>query len=561
MQTEIDEKKVRKIAEEIVSEKIKKLNLVDILSKLGREHNLLRGTHKEFVAAISDIAQIKKRSHKDLQDIGTLTHAILDSWLDQGVKTTHDVKHNDIIVNKPWKDVRYYGAKGDGVTDDSAAIQAAIDEAPDSGIVFLPKGIYLCASKITNTDKHGIRLIGQSRYLANSPRIKFTSTDYGFDLGDGVNNLYDLAFENIRIDGEGAGLIALFRLRACAFTQFKNVFVRWAPNGSKVFSLNQCQGTIFDHIWISAYAGLEPDYGIYISGDSDGTVIKDSIIRGLDGGTSTTTVGVYVDGAGGHACTEIKNNTPIGCWGTGVRVADTTDTSLVRIIGNYFERNRLVDVSLGYTTPKYAKEVAVENNYFYGEAGKTIYAIYVLGAQNLSVKNNYSIQHTTGAIYIAANVSKFEVLGNRSTDPYTVWVEGTNGIWMDDDGNIQDTRNFGITQTKPKDAAASPVIADSPLKFFGYFRAVNDDAIIYLPAVTTNGHGFIVISAVTIVGRTEFFVDNDGDVTLVNNTAEIVANQDTDGKFCIGTAAAQEPLQIKNRIGAARYFNITFWYD
>ena len=42
-----------------------------------------------------------------------------------------------------WCDVRLYGAAGDGVTDDTAAIQAAISKAGTGGTVFFPEGIYI----------------------------------------------------------------------------------------------------------------------------------------------------------------------------------------------------------------------------------------------------------------------------------------------------------------------------------------------------------------------------------------------------------------------------------
>lgn len=86
-----------------------------------------------------------------------------------------------------------------------------------------------------------------------------------------------------------------------------------------------------------------------------------------------------------------------------------------------------------------------------------------------------------------------------------------------------------------------------------------DDATFNLPAFTDACWGFIQ------AGNNEeyalFTVDDDGDVILVANSANVVANADTDTNLCIGTAATQEPLVIKNRLGATKNINLIIWYS
>src|SRR5256885_3048177 len=50
----------------------------------------------------------------------------------------------------PWYDVKAYGAKGDGVTDDTAAIQLALDTAGASvgGVVWAPPGTYITSARL-----------------------------------------------------------------------------------------------------------------------------------------------------------------------------------------------------------------------------------------------------------------------------------------------------------------------------------------------------------------------------------------------------------------------------
>ena len=91
--------------------------------------------------------------------------------------------------------VRDFGAVGDGVTDDTAAIQAAIDYANSvgGGAVYVPSGVYSCAKLLV---KAKVRIYGDS---AESSVFDFSiSPDYGFHLTGGVSNF-----------AHGAGLMDL----------------------------------------------------------------------------------------------------------------------------------------------------------------------------------------------------------------------------------------------------------------------------------------------------------------------------------------------------------------
>lgn len=50
---------------------------------------------------------------------------------------------------RDWLNVRDYGAQGDNVTDDTAAIQAALAACPMGGIVYLPAGAYRTSAPLT----------------------------------------------------------------------------------------------------------------------------------------------------------------------------------------------------------------------------------------------------------------------------------------------------------------------------------------------------------------------------------------------------------------------------
>ncbi|GAH51012.1 unnamed protein product [marine sediment metagenome] len=92
-----------------------------------------------------------------------------------------------------------------------------------------------------------------------------------------------------------------------------------------------------------------------------------------------------------------------------------------------------------------------------------------------------------------------------------------------------------------------------------YQGDLDDDGTFNLPEFTDACWGFIQ------AGNDEeyalFSVDNVGNVTLVQNSANVVANADTDDKLCLGTAAPQEPLTVRNRLDATKNINLIIWYS
>jgi len=73
------------------------------------------------------------------------------------VQRTVESKLQDVVS------VKDFGAVGDGVADDTAAIQAAIDSLTTTGgVIFFPKGTYLISRRIGTNDRWGIKITGSN---------------------------------------------------------------------------------------------------------------------------------------------------------------------------------------------------------------------------------------------------------------------------------------------------------------------------------------------------------------------------------------------------------------
>jgi hypothetical protein len=108
-----------------------------------------------------------------------------------------------------WYNVRSYGAAGNGTTDDSAAIQAAINaaQAAGGGLVYLPPGTYLQGSAITVAGPN-INIIGAGAWATtivtatsgNAWTISGQGSIAGFSIGPKVTRsvgVYEFAMRGV----------------------------------------------------------------------------------------------------------------------------------------------------------------------------------------------------------------------------------------------------------------------------------------------------------------------------------------------------------------------------
>lgn len=157
--------------------------------------------------------------------------------------------------------VKDFGAAGDGVTDDTAAIQAAIDSIV-GGSVFVPVGTYLISSPIRLN--RGVRLIGAGPFdtIENaSTKIKLKAASNCAMLqtpaaisGAGAATHF-LAIENILFDGNKTEQTAEVSAGAVQFhgawvgSWVRNVFI-WNTLGPS-FTLDNGSDVEVEHLWIN----------------------------------------------------------------------------------------------------------------------------------------------------------------------------------------------------------------------------------------------------------------------------------------------------------------------
>lgn len=168
-------------------------------------------------------------------------------------------------------DVRWFGAVGDGVTDDAAAFQSALDSLESGGVLFVPSGIYKLGTQVTVThDNVEIRGDGRgtqiNKVFADGAAIRFLGVT-SWRLRDlYVQCLLDTTGSGVGVDIDGSshGLCEGVRVYN---TRSHGIRVGMTESGSGAY-YNELRGChVFNATGAAIYCGTQANQTKISGGD------------------------------------------------------------------------------------------------------------------------------------------------------------------------------------------------------------------------------------------------------------------------------------------------------
>lgn len=219
-------------------------------------------------------------------DADTINRLPLAEHNNDGTHRTTNI-YNDLVTKRPVVDVRAFGATGDGATDDTSALQDAINYAATNGLnVYAPEGHYMFTRLYFHY--HATYNPGWPTTSGYEGKIAF--------VGDGAISSYNLAnsvFKRTVLESTDSTGPALFLDGTNGGNRLSNILI----GGMTVIANNSTWVIQMDHV--NHFANLE-DIWVYQKGSGGGVLgestwvlsWRDVYIYG--GGTSVSSIGLVL---------------------------------------------------------------------------------------------------------------------------------------------------------------------------------------------------------------------------------------------------------------------------
>ena len=463
-------------------------------------------------------------------------------------------KATNRMINGAVINVLDYGATGNGSTDDTTAIQAAMDAASDGQSLYFPKGRYVVSSTLDCTREH-FRMFGESAPSQNGQNqqegsvLEFSqATTQGIIFDDdqdvSTNSTRRIGIENMGFVGSTTS--AILQFNDAPQINIENVFVDNQTTGAgRGINFIRCFLVSTKNLFVfkSANERAVDSIGIRLT-------LDDPQLAGIYNFQSTTVrgwgTGLKVEGSytsGGDQRWQSFN------WHGSQTKSNTIGMDLVgniqsgTITGNYFEG----DVTSSLRMSQGVENFLVAGNFFNAEAAS--------GQINVGLSTSTNEGYVRNITMLSNNHTNIDDRGVyiRANDAFASGIKVENCYFEEKSGA---TSTIGIS------VGGNPTTTRIQSCSFGTIdtKISNDENALYIDDV--DGHFVRPVNVETITGALTLTADSPRiqsiDCDPTNRTVVLPAKAVSQGKeFLITNTGSSNDLIVKDSTEATTVVTIT----